>query len=250
MTDRINKDGEDIIIGRNPVVEALKSGREIEKIYVCRGAEGSIKKITAMAREKGIPVHSEEKQVLDRIASGNHQCAVAFVSAHKYCDIEDMFALAEDRGEAPFVLLLDGIEDPHNLGAIIRSAEAAGVHGVIIPKRRAAGINPAAAKASAGASEYMLCAKVPNIAQTIDKLKGRGLWIGACDTGGEHYCDTDLKGGIGLVIGGEGTGIGKLVKEKCDFTLSIPMKGKINSLNASNAAAVIIYEVRRQRDGK
>ena len=241
---------DDIIIGRNPVIEALKSGRDIEKLYICKGAEGSAGKIMAMAREKGIPVHCEEKQVVDKLAEGNHQCVVAFVSAHRYSEIEDMIALADKRGEKPFILLLDGIEDPHNLGAIIRTAEAAGAHGIVIPKRRAAGISYIAAKASAGASEYMLCAKVPNIPQAIEKLKGMGLWIGACETGGELYSETDLKGAIGLVLGSEGAGIGRLVKEKCDFTLSIPMKGKINSLNASNAAAVIMYEVRRQRDGK
>jgi 23S rRNA (guanosine2251-2'-O)-methyltransferase len=241
---------DDIIIGRNPVIEALKSGREIEKLYICKGVEGSIRKITAMARERGVPVHFEEKQVVDRLAEGNHQCVVAFVSAHRYCEIEDMIALAEQRGEAPLILLLDGIEDPQNLGAVIRAAEAAGAHGIVIPKRRAAGIGYTAAKASAGASEYMLCARVSNISHAIEKLKEAGLWIAACDAGGELYSEADLKGGIGLVIGSEGGGIGKLVKEKCDFTLSIPMKGKINSLNASNAAAVIMYEVRRQRDGK
>lgn len=239
-----------IIIGRNPVIEALKSGREIEKIYVCRGAEGSIRKITAMAREKGVPVYREEKHIVDKIAPGANQGVAAIVSEHKYCEIEDIIELAKERGEAPFVLLLDGIEDPHNLGAIIRSAEAAGVHGVIIPKRRAAGIGEAVVKASAGATEYMLCAKISNIAQAIDKLKGMGLWIGAGDAGGGLYRDVDLKGAIGIVIGGEGTGIGKLVKEKCDFLLSIPMMGRISSLNASNAATVIMYEVRRQRDGK
>ena len=239
-----------IIAGRNPIIEALKSGRGIEKIYICKGTEGSIKKIAAMAIEKGIPVHYEGKHVIDNIFAGNHQGAVAFVSDFNYCDVEEIIGLAKERGEDPFVVILDGIEDPHNLGAIIRTAEAAGAHGVIISKRRAAGVTAAAAKASAGASEYMLCAKVSNIAQAIDKLKGMGLWIAACDAGGESYYGADLKDGIGLVIGGEGTGIGRLVKEKCDFVLSIAMKGKINSLNASNAAEILMYEVRRQRDGK
>jgi len=240
----------DVITGRNPVIEALKSGREIEKLHICKGAEGSIKKITAMARDRGIPVHYEEKQIFDKLASGNHQGVIALVSAHSYCEIEDIIQLAKKRGEDPFVIILDGVEDPHNLGAIIRTAEAAGAHGVVIPKRRAAGITETVVKASAGASEYMLCARVSNIAQTIDKLKDTGLWLGALDMDGELYHSANLKGAIGLVIGGEGAGTGKLIKEKCDFVLSIAMKGKINSLNASNAAAILMYEVRRQRDGK
>ncbi|MCL2436652.1 MAG: 23S rRNA (guanosine(2251)-2'-O)-methyltransferase RlmB [Clostridiales bacterium] len=238
------------IIGRNPVIEALKADREIEKLHICKGTEGSIKKITAMARDKGIPVYFEEKLIFDKLATGNHQGVVAIVSAHRYCDVEDILQLAEQRGEDPFVVILDGVEDPHNLGAIIRTAEAAGAHGVVIPKRRAVGITETAVKASAGASEYMLCARVSNIAQTIDQLKNKGLWIGAADQGGELYYNANLKGAIGLVIGGEGSGVGKLVREKCDFVVSIAMKGKINSLNASNAAAILLYEVQRQRDGR
>jgi len=239
-----------MIAGRNPVIEALKAGREIEKIYISRGTEGSVKKINAMAREKGIPVHYEEREAIDRLCTGNHQGVIAVCSAHGYCEAEDIIELAKARGEDPFVVILSGIEDPHNLGAIIRTAEAAGAHGVIIPKRRAAGLTETVVKASAGAVEYMLCARVTNIVQTIEKLKDTGLFIAACDTGGELYCKRDLTGGIGLVVGGEGTGVGRLVKEKCDYVLSIPMKGKINSLNASNAAAILMYEVRRQRDGK
>ena len=240
----------DIISGRNPVIEALKSGREIEKLYICKGTEGSIKKISAMAKDKGIPIHYEKKQHIDKLASGNHQGVVAVVSAFTYCEIEDILARAKEREEDPFVMILDGVEDPHNLGAIIRSAEGAGVHGVLIPKRRAASITETAVKASAGASEYMLCARVSNIVQAIEKLKDNGLWIGVLDVSGEIYHSANLKGAIGLVVGGEGTGIGRLVKEKCDFVLSISMKGKINSLNASNAAAILMYEVQRQRDGK
>ena len=240
----------DIIIGRNPVIEAIKADRGIEKIYICSGTEGSVKKISAMAKDRGIPVYYEEKNIFDKLADGNHQGVAAFVSAHSYCEIEDIIALAGERGEDPFIVILDGIEDPHNLGAILRTAEAAGVHGVIIPKRRAAGITASVVKTSAGASEYMLCAKVSNIAMTIDKLKHMGLWIGACDMDGELYYSRDLRGGIALVIGSEGMGISKLVKVKCDFVLSVAMKGRLNSLNASNAAAVLIYEVRRQRDGK
>lgn len=241
---------EGMIVGRNPVIEAMNAGREIEKLFIAKGAEGSIKKIAAIAKDNGVPVHYEEKQVLDRLSGSGNQGVVAIVLAHSYCEVEDIMALAEERGEDPFVVILDGVEDPHNLGAVIRTAEAAGAHGVIIPKRRAAGITAAAVKASAGATEHMLCAKVPNIAQAVEKLKSMGLWIAACDMDGQLYYEADLTGGIGLVVGSEGTGIGKLVKEKCDFVLAITMKGKISSLNASNAAAVLMYEVRRQRDGK
>jgi 23S rRNA (guanosine2251-2'-O)-methyltransferase len=240
-----------IIIGRNAVIEALKADREIEKILVSGTGEGSIKKIIAMASDKKIPIHFSDKVTLDRAADGeNHQGVVASVSAAPNAEIEDILAHATSRGEDPFIIILDGIEDPHNLGAIIRTAECAGAHGVVIPKRRAAGITEVVSKTSAGAIEYMRCARVANIAQTIDKLKSHGVWIAACDMYGDTLYDANLKGPIAIVIGGEGNGIGKLVKEKCDFAISIPMKGQIGSLNASNAAAVVLYEVRRQRDGK
>lgn len=248
---RMKEENKDLIAGRNPVMEALKHNREIEKLIIAKGAEGSIKKIAGMAKEKGIPIHFGERQTLDSLAEGvNHQGVIAMVSAHTYCEVEDILAYAKERGEDPFVVLLDNVEDPHNLGAIMRSAEGAGVHGVVIPKRRAAGVTSAVAKASAGASEYMHCARVPSIVQTIEKLKEHGLWIGACDRGGQNFYDADLKGGIGLVVGGEDTGVGRLVKEKCDFVLSIPMAGKISSLNAANAASILMFEVKRQRDGK
>ena len=239
-----------VIAGRNPVIEALKSGGELEKIHISKGAVGSVIKIAAMAKERGVPVHYVEKQILDKMDTGSHQGVVAFLSAYRYCEIEDIMELAYIRREDPFIVILSGIEDPQNLGAIIRTAEAAGVHGLIIPKRRAAGLTAAVMKASAGALSHMLCARVPNIAQAIDKLKGMGFWIYACDTGGELYHVKILTGGIGLVIGGEGSGVGRLIREKCDSVLSIPMKGEIKSLNASNAAAILMYEVRRQRDGK
>lgn len=240
-----------IIIGRNAVIEALKADREIEKILVAGTGEGSIKKIIAMASDKKIPIHFSDRVTLDRAADGeNHQGVVASVSAAPNAEIEDILAYAASRGEDPFIVILDGIEDPHNLGAIIRTAECAGVHGVVIPKRRAAGITEVVSKTSAGAIEYMRCARVANIAQTIEKLKSQGVWIAACDMYGAPLFESGLKGPIGIVIGGEGNGIGKLVKEKCDFAVSIPMKGHIGSLNASNAAAVVLYEVRRQRDGK
>lgn len=237
-----------IIIGRNPVMEALKSGREIEKLLVAKDAEGSIRKIIGMAKEKNLFCQFAEKTALDRVAGGKtHQGVVAYVSAYEYCDVEDILEKSRQKGEDPFIIILDGIEDPHNLGAILRTADGAGAHGIIIPKRRAAGITEVVAKASAGAVEYVPVAKVSNIAQTIDRLKEKGVWIGACDMDGTEYDKTDLRGSLALVIGAEGQGIGRLVKEKCDFSLSIPMSGKISSLNASNAAAILMYEVRRQR---
>lgn len=237
-----------LIVGRNAVIEALKNQREIDKLIVGKGAEGSIKKITAMAKDQRIPIYYRDKQALDNFASGSvHQGVIAFISPYQYCDIEDILNLAKERNQDPFIILLDNLEDPHNLGAIMRSAEGAGAHGIIIPKRRSVSITDTVVKASAGAVEYMLCAKVSNIVQTIDKLKEKGLWIGACDMEGPVYSQSDLTGSIGLVIGNEGKGISKLVKEKCDFVVSIPMRGKMNSLNASNAAAILMYEVDRQR---
>lgn len=240
---------ENVIVGRNPVREALKSGREIDKLMVS-SEDGSMKKILALAGERRIPVMKVEKSAVERVASGQiHQGVAAFVSAYEYAELEDIFSLAEKRGEDPFIIILDNLEDPHNLGAIMRTAECAGAHGIIIPKRRACGLTDVVAKASAGAVEYMPCVKVTNIAQTIDALKEKGIWVAACDMGGQEYYKADLKGKIAVVIGSEGFGISRLVKEKCDFVVSMPMVGRINSLNASNAAAVILYEVRKQRDG-
>ena len=240
---------ENIIVGRNPVTEALRSGREIDKLMVS-SEEGSMKKILALAKERRIPVMKVEKSAIDRIAEGKaHQGVAAYVSAYAYAELEDIFRVAEERGEDPFIIILDNLEDPHNLGAIMRTAECAGAHGIIIPKRRACGLTEVVAKASAGAIEYMPCVKVTNIAQTIEELKERGIWVAACDMGGTEYYKADLKGKLAVVIGSEGFGISRLVKEKCDFVVSMPMVGRITSLNASNAAAVIIYEVRKQRDG-
>lgn len=241
---------ENIVIGRNPVTEALKNGREIDKLLIS-SQEGSMVKILAMAREKGIPVMKAEREALDRVSQGGiHQGVIAYTSPYKYSQMEDIFELAKERGEDPFVVILDGLEDPHNLGAIMRTAECAGAHGVIIPKRNACGLTDVVAKASAGAVEYLPCVKVTNIVQTIDELKEMGIWIAACDMGGNAYYEADMKGKISVVIGSEGFGISRLVKEKCDFVVSMPMRGKITSLNASNAAAVILYEVRKQRDGR
>lgn len=240
---------ENIIVGRNPVTEALRSGREIDKLMVS-SEEGSMKKILALAKERRIPVMKVEKSAIDRIAEGKaHQGVAAYVSAYAYAELDDIFRIAEERGEDPFIIILDNLEDPHNLGAIMRTAECAGAHGIIIPKRRACGLTEVVAKASAGAIEYMPCVKVTNIAQAIEELKERGVWVAACDMGGQEYYKADLKGKLAVVIGSEGSGISRLVKEKCDFVVSMPMVGRITSLNASNAAAVIIYEVRKQRDG-
>lgn len=240
-----------IIAGRNPVIEALRNKREMERIIIADGSEGSISKIAAMAKEQGIQIQYREKSVLDRISGvSSHQGVVAVASAYEYSELSDIFDLASERGEPPFVMILDDIEDPHNLGAIMRTCECAGAHGVIIPKRRAAGLTETVVKASAGAVEYVPCVRVSNIAQTIDRLKDMGLWIAACDMGGEMYYRQNLTGALGIVIGSEGKGISRLVKQKCDFTVSMPVQGKINSLNASNAAAVIMYEVRKQRDAQ
>lgn len=249
MTKEAAKTKENLIVGRNPITEALKSGREIDKLMVS-AEDGSMKKILALAKERKVPVMKVERSAIDRIAEGKaHQGACAYVSAYAYAELEDIFRIAEERDEDPFIIILDNLEDPHNLGAIMRTAECAGAHGIIIPKRRACGLTEVVAKASAGAIEYMPCVKVTNIAQTIEELKERGVWIAACDMGGQEYYKADLKGKLAVVIGSEGFGISRLVKEKCDFVVSMPMVGKITSLNASNAAAVIIYEVRKQRDG-
>lgn len=232
-------------------MEALKNDREIEKILIGKGTEGSILKIVGMAKDKKIPIMYGEKIALDRIAGGvPHQGVIAYSSSFHYCEVEDLLDIAQARGEDPFLIILDNLEDPHNFGAIMRTAEVTGAHGIIIPKRRAVGVTDVVIRASAGAVEYMACAKVGNIAQTIEKLKSKGVWIAACDMDGQPYYKANLKGSIALVIGSEGAGISKLVREKCDFVTSIPMMGKISSLNASNAAAVLMCEVRRQRDVK
>ncbi len=240
-----------MIIGRNPVIEALKSGRTIEKILVQKNAEGSIGKILSLAKDAGVVVVKSEKKNMDRIAEGRpHQGCIAYVSAYTYASMDDIYAKAEESGEDPFVIILDNLEDPHNLGAVMRTAECVGASGVIVPKRRSCGLTETVAKSSAGAIEYMPCVKVSNIARTIEELQKDGFWVAACDMGGEDYHRADLTGKLAVVIGSEGFGISRLVKEKCDFTVSMPMRGKITSLNASNAAAVVMYEVRRQRDLK
>ena len=240
-----------VVSGRNAVRELLMGERDVDKLYVSSGdREGSIKLLIALAVEKKIPVVEVEKSKLDAISGGaRHQGIVAMAAEHNYSTVDEILAYAEERGEKPFVIILDGVEDPHNLGAIIRSAECLGAHGVIIPKRRAVGLTPTVAKAAAGATEYVKVAKVTNISTTIDELKEKGLWIYAADMGGDEYHKTDLTGSVAVVLGSEGSGISRLVKEKCDFTLSIKLHGKVNSMNVSCAAAVIFAEVARQRQG-
>ncbi|MDR2354965.1 MAG: 23S rRNA (guanosine(2251)-2'-O)-methyltransferase RlmB [Clostridiales Family XIII bacterium] len=238
----------DKIIGRNPVLEALRAGRGFDRLLVQKGASGSIGHILERARANGLAIQFAEKPALDREAGGGaHQGVVAFVSDYDYATPEEMFARARAANEPPLLLVLDGIEDPRNLGAIIRTAEGAGAHGVIIRSRRAARVNETVAKTAAGAAEHMAVAQVANIAQTLRRLREAGLWIAALDPGGKSCFERDLTGGLALVIGGEGGGLGRLVRENCDFAVSVPMYGRTASLNASNAAAVALYETRRQR---
>lgn len=249
MDSNVSEPGLPILIGRNPIIEALDSDREIIRLLVQRGIKGLALKLVSKARKKSIPVQFVDKSKLDKLASGGvHQGVLAFVSDFSYSSIEEILQLAEERQEDPFVILCDGIEDPHNLGAIIRSAECAGAHGVVIPKRRSASVNETVEKTSAGATSYLPVARVSNISNTITALKDKGLWIACCDMGEKPYYDSNLKGGIALLVGSEGFGVGQKVKEACDFVVSIPIKGEINSLNASNAAAILMYEVRRQRE--
>ena len=240
----------DKIIGRNPVAEAIKSGREIDKIMVKKGEiEGSLRPIIKKARDMGIPVIEADKNKLSELAEGgNHQGVIAYAAAHDYASLDDIFKKAEEKGEPPFIVILDKITDPHNFGSIIRTANCAGAHGIIIPKRGSVGLNEVVAKTSAGAIEYVPVAKVTNIAQTIDALKERGVWVAGAEAGGDTMYKTDLSGSMALVIGSEGEGISRLVKEKCDFLVEIPMFGDVNSLNASVAAAVLMYEVVRRRN--
>ncbi|HOJ10554.1 MAG TPA: 23S rRNA (guanosine(2251)-2'-O)-methyltransferase RlmB [Clostridiales bacterium] len=242
----------DIIEGRNPVIEAVKSGRSINKILISKGEkEGSINYLVAIASEKKIVVQEVERAKLDKLSiTGAHQGVIAFVSPIDYVELEDILEIAQSSGQQPFILILDGITDAQNLGAILRTADAAGVHGVVIPKRRAIGLTAAVAKSSAGAVEYVPVARVTNIPQTIEYLKKKNIWVAGTDSAPENksFQKSDLKGPIALVIGSEGEGLGRLVKEKCDFIVNIPMKGKISSLNASVAAAIVMYEVLRQRD--
>ncbi|MCX7842819.1 MAG: 23S rRNA (guanosine(2251)-2'-O)-methyltransferase RlmB [Clostridia bacterium] len=249
LQEQLNSEA-DKLEGRNPVYEALKAGRPINKILVSRGErEGSIKQIVAFAREKGIVVQEVDRSILDNMSSTHsHQGVIAYAAVKGYAELDDILKIAADKGEPPFIVILDEINDAHNFGSILRTADAAGAHGVVIPKRRAVGLTPAVAKAAAGAVEYVPVARVTNISQTIDYLKKNNIWVIGTDLAGEKsFFRSDLKGPVALVIGSEGEGIGKLVRDKCDFVVSIPMKGQVTSLNASVAAAVVMYEIVRQR---
>lgn len=238
-----------IIEGRNAVLEAFRAGKTIDKLFVLDGCQdGPVKSILREAKKTDTIINFVDKERLDRLAnSGHHQGVVAQAAAYEYAEVEDILKAAKDKGEAPFIFILDEIEDPHNLGAIIRTANQAGAHGVIIPKRRAVGLTATVAKTSAGAINYTPVAKVTNISKTIEDLKKQGMWFVCADMDGTTMYDLNLTGPIGLVIGNEGSGVGRLVKEKCDFVASIPMKGDIDSLNASVAAGVLAYEIVRQR---
>lgn len=235
--------------GRNAVLEAFRSGKTIDKLFILDGCQdGPIKSIVREAKKTDAIINYVDKERLDRLAgTGHHQGVVAIGAAYEYAEVDDILASAKEKGEDPFIFILDEIEDPHNLGAIIRTANLAGAHGVIIPKRRAVGLTATVAKTSAGAINYTPVAKVTNISQTIEELKKQGLWFVCADMGGETMYNLNLKGPIGLVIGNEGKGVSRLVKDKCDFIASIPMKGDIDSLNASVAAGVLAYEIVRQR---
>ena len=239
---------EGLVVGRNAVRELLKSGRTIDKLLVQRGErEGSIVVLVAEAIERHIPVVESDKAKLDKLTNGaSHQGIVAMAAEKEYCSVDDILNIAKERGEKPFIVIADGVSDPHNLGAIIRCAEGVGAHGLIIPKRRAVGLTPTVSKASAGAIEHLAVAKVTNIAATVEELKEKGIWIFSAEAGGENYYDTDFNCPCAIVLGSEGDGVSKLVKDRSDYIVSIPMYGKINSFNVSTAAAVILAEISRQ----
>ena len=244
---------DELIEGRNAVTEALRAGRSIDKIYLAKGeTDATLGHIASSAREKGIVVVEADRRKLDAMSvTKSHQGVIAVVAVKEYCSVGDILDTAAERGEAPFIVVCDELSDPHNLGAIIRTAETAGVHGIIIPKRRSAGMTQIVSKASAGAIEHMNIARVSNLSAAIRELKDNGVWVfGAAGEEGDSIYRTDFRGPMALVIGSEGDGMGRLVRENCDLLVNIPMKGKISSLNASAAAAVILYEAVRQRDGR
>ena len=253
--DEQERDLPSIIMGRNPVKEAIKSGRSIDRILVTKEHDGSLGEIIGLARDENLVIREVDRSKLDEICMpfghngkpGNHQGIVAEIPGVEYAELEDILDYARVRDEKPFVILLDGVEDPHNLGAIIRTAECAGVHGIIIPKRRSAGLSYTVAKASAGAIEYMRVARVTNIAVTLDELKEKGVWVYGADMDGTDYDECDFSGACAIVIGNEGKGISRLVREKCDVIASLPMKGQINSLNASVAAGILMYKAMKNR---
>lgn len=240
---------QEYIVGKNPVIEALKSERDINKILIAEGSQrGQMQQITQLAKEANVIVQFVPKKKIDQISSENHQGVLAYVAAYQYAEIDDLFAAAEKKNESPFFLLLDEIEDPHNLGSIMRTADSVGAHGIIIPKRRAVGLTATVAKASTGAIEYIPVVRVTNMARTIDELKERGIWIAGTDAKGkDDYRRLDGTLPLGLVIGSEGKGMGRLIRDKCDFLIHLPMIGKVTSLNASVAASLLMYEVYRKR---
>ena len=241
---------QDLIIGRNAVMEALRSGRPLDSVWVASGERtGSISAILAKCREFGVPIKETDARKLTAKCGDNHQGVMALAACKDYSSMEDIFQKAEAAGEPPFIIVCDELEDAHNLGAILRTAEAAGCHGVIIPKRHAVGLTSTVYKTSAGAVEYVPVVRVPNLTDTLKQLKKRGLWVYGLDMDGEQWCKTDLTGAVALVVGSEGKGISRLVREQCDFVLSLPMRGQINSLNASVACGIVAYEVARQRLG-
>lgn len=241
---------EDIVTGRNAVSEALRAGRAIDHVLVARGERsGSIGMLLGMCRERGIPVKEVDARKLDAMCGPHHQGIAAVAACKEYVSVEDILASAAAKGEAPFVVVCDELEDPHNLGAILRTCECVGAHGVIVPKRRAAGLTAAVYKASAGAVEYVPVARVSNIADTLRRLKKAGLWVYGMDMNGSTWCQADLRGGLALVVGSEGRGISRVVREECDGVLSLPMSGQISSLNASVACSILLYEAARQRQG-
>ncbi len=249
MDRKLKETKSDVIAGRNPVSEAIKGGRTIDKIMIAKGSKtGAIVGILAKAKEKKIPVKEVDSKKLDFLSGGAvHQGIIATAAIKEYQTVDDIFALAESRGESPFIIVLDEIEDPHNLGAIIRTAECAGAHGVIIPERRSATLNYTVGKASAGAVEYMPVARVTNLVNCIDSLRDRGLWVFGADMNGTDYTECNFKGAVAIVIGNEGKGLGRLVKEHCDAIVSLPVKGHIDSLNASVAAGILMYQIAKQR---
>ncbi|MFV0497104.1 MAG: 23S rRNA (guanosine(2251)-2'-O)-methyltransferase RlmB [Candidatus Fimivivens sp.] len=244
----IRDSSDEMVAGRNPVIELLRSERPVNKILMLKTESASLKKVLAMAKERGVPVKDAAREKLDALSPGvNHQGVIAYAAACEYATVDDIFTRAGS--DALFVVIADGIEDPHNLGAIIRSADAAGAHGVIVPKRHGAGLTAAVMKASAGAAEHLPVARVSNLAATVEELKKKNVWVYAADMEGESWCTVDYSGAVALIIGSEGSGVSRLLKERSDKVVSLPMCGKVNSLNASVATGILLYEITRQRKG-
>lgn len=240
-----------MLIGRNPVLEALRAGHPLTRLLVARGVRsGALLSLLTTARERGIPVQQVERERLEWIAGPGHQGIVAYAAAKEYAELDDLLAAARERGEDPLIVLVDSLEDPHNLGSILRTADAVGAHGVVVPKHRNVGLTATVAKTSAGAVEYVPVARVGNLVQALAELKAAGLWVvGADQDAGEEFTQARLTGPLAVVVGGEGKGLSRLVREKCDFLVRLPMRGQVNSLNAGVAAAVLLYEILRQRTG-